>query len=442
MPAPQVTPVRGDETLPSKVDVVVVGGGIVGTTTAMELAEQGLSVALCEKGGIGMEQSSRNWGWVKLSMRSPAELPLMMESYRIWTELSDRIGRDVGFRKYGSVITYRTKSELKNIETWCEIARDYAISTRMLSKTDIGEKLPGATLRAKGGFYTPGDAFAEPQKTAPAIAEFARERGAAILTDCAVRGLETSAGRVSAVVTERGVIACSAVVMAGGVWSNLFSHQYGINVPMAWNLNSVLRTAPIKNGPDIALWTKGFTLRKHQDDSYTISSGDELVVDLVPNAFRYFFRFLPGLKTEWKKLILRVNRRSFEEIGWMRGWKLDEVTPFEKHRVLDPKPVQRLIDRPLRNTIERYPALSGARIAQQWGGYIDVTPDGVPIISAIDSLPGYYVACGFSGHGFGMGPGGGRLMADIVSGRKPIVDPAPFRHSRYFDGTKIRPAAH
>jgi glycine/D-amino acid oxidase-like deaminating enzyme len=79
-------------------------------------------------------------------------------------------------------------------------------------------------------------------------------------------------------------------------------------------------------------------------------------------------------------------------------------------------------------------------IAETWGGVIDVTPDGVPVISGVDSLPGFYIATGFTGHGFGIGPGAGRLMAELVAGETPVVDPTPFRYSRFTDGSNPRPS--
>ena len=101
MPGPPVVEVTGDTNWPERVDAVVVGGGIVGTSTALELADQGLSVALCEKGGIGHEQSSRNWGWVRAGDRDARELPLMMHALDLWDSMHQRTGRDVGFVRSG-----------------------------------------------------------------------------------------------------------------------------------------------------------------------------------------------------------------------------------------------------------------------------------------------------------------------------------------------------
>ena len=125
-------------------------------------------------------------------------------------------------------------------------------------------------------------------------------------------------------------------------------------------------------------------------------------------------------------------------MGWKRRWKADETTPFEDIRVLDPVPDNRLLDQALANLRKAHPAFAGVVEAQRWGGLIDVTPDAVPVISDVAALPGFFIATGFSGHGFGLGPGAGRLMADLVAGDTPIVDPAPFRFSRFKDGSKVR----
>ena len=124
-----------------------------------------------------------------------------------------------------------------------------------------------------------------------------------------------------------------------------------------------------------------------------------------------------------------------------RRWGLDEVTPFEQMRTLDPAPTESLLAGARQRLAEAFPVFAQARIAQSWGGLIDVTPDAVPVISPIDSIPGFFISTGFSGHGFGVGPGAGRLMADLVTGDAPAIDPAPFRFARFSDGSRVRPYA-
>lgn len=437
MPGPHVVPVHGDETLPDACDVVVIGGGIVGCSTALELAERGLKVVLCEKGGIGQEQSSRNWGWVRISMRDPREVPLMAEALRLWDTLDARTGRDTGFKRAGIIFTCTNEKELSDHDRWRANLRDYQIDTRMLSAREFGDLLPGSRLPMAGALYTPADGRAEPQKAAPAIAEAARDKGATILTACAVRGIELAAGAVRGVVTERGPIACQAVVLAGGAWSSLFSGRFGIDLPQLKVMNSVLRTKPLEGGPEQTIWANDFAIRKRQDGGYTVASGYDNIVDIVPASFRHAMDFLPALRSEWKALSFRLGLRFLDEARIPRQWSLDEASPFEYNRVLDPVPSRRKQDKALADLKAAFPVFEKAEIAQRWAGYIDVTPDAVPVISDVEAIPGFHIATGFSGHGFGIGPAAGRLMADIVTGRAPIVDPRAFMLSRFSDGSKI-----
>jgi glycine/D-amino acid oxidase-like deaminating enzyme len=202
-------------------------------------------------------------------------------------------------------------------------------------------------------------------------------------------------------------------------------------------MNSVIRTKPLEGGPEEAIWHKDFAIRKRQDGGYTIASGHENVVDIVPQSFRQALAFLPALRKEWRSLNFRLGLRFLDEARLARRWALDEPSPFEYNRVLDPSPSKALSDKAMQVAIRAFPALAAAEIAQRWAGYIDVTPDAVPVISPIDRIPGFFMASGFSGHGFGIGPAAGRLMADLVTGRTPLVDPAHFRFSRFTDGSKI-----
>ena len=125
---------------------------------------------------------------------------------------------------------------------WLEHARTYQLDSRLLSSREIDAVLPGGKRAYAGAMFTPSDARAEPQKAVPAMARALRRHGGTVLTRCAVRGIETAGGRVSAVVTERGRIACQRVVLAGGAWSRLFLGNLGIDLPALKVLGSVFRT--------------------------------------------------------------------------------------------------------------------------------------------------------------------------------------------------------
>ena len=122
--------------------------------------------------------------------------------------------------------------------------------------------------------------------------------------------------------------------------------------------------------------------------------------------------------------------------GWCSGhetlskWRLDAVTPMERNRILDPKPDEGQIRLTYQRARDLLPELAKTPIANRWAGYIDSTPDGVPAIGEIETVPGFILAAGFSGHGFGIGPGAGHMIADVILGREPIVDPKPYKPER------------
>ncbi|MEX0318794.1 MAG: NAD(P)/FAD-dependent oxidoreductase [Ruegeria sp.] len=438
MPGPKPNPVESDLTLPKQVDVVVIGGGIIGTSTALELAERGVSVLLCEKGEIGAEQSSRNWGWVRLGMRDPREIPLMVEAIRLWEGLENRIGRQTGYTQSGILFGASGKRSHGNLERWAQHVDGLQTGTRMVSGAEMDALLPGHAMSLPGALYTPKDGRAEPQWAAPAIAEGARDRGAFIMTNCAVRSVDVEAGRVVGVVTERGRVSCSQVVLAGGAWSRLFAGNAGIFLPQLKVLNTVMRTSPVEDGPESALWSERFAIRKRADGGYTVASGTGNVVDIVPDSFRLARRFLPAFVQEWRSLRFRLSGRWAEEMRQDRHWVPTDVTPFEHCRTLDPEPSARVLRQAWADARKAFPALDKAEIVQSWAGLIDVTPDAIPVISPVEDLPGLHIATGFSGHGFGVGPGAGRLMADLVTGTTPCADPTDFRLSRFTDGTRVR----
>ena len=437
--APRVDPVASDEVLPAQADVVIVGGGIIGTSAALFLAQKGISVALCEKGHIAGEQSSRNWGWCRKMARDPREIPLVIESLRLWERMNETVEAETGFRSCGIMYLGETETDLARLEAWLEHARQYQLDTRVIGGAEVAERLPGLAKKWAGALYTASDGKGEPQLAAPAIASAARQAGASIHTNCAVRGVETAGGRVSAVVTERGRIACQSAVLAGGAWSRLFCGNLGVEFPQLKVLGSVMRTEKLDGGPEISASGGLFGYRKRMDGGYTVATLGVRTIDLVPDNFRLLFDYLPAARLHWKKLRFRFGSRFAEEWRTKRRWSLDEPTPFEAVRTLDPAGDPFVLERARASIAESFPAFRDVKIAESWGGMIDVMPDAIPVISAVDRVPGFFIATGFSGHGFGIGPGAGRLVADMVSGGPTIVDPTPFRLSRFTDGSNPQP---
>jgi glycine/D-amino acid oxidase-like deaminating enzyme len=436
--SPSILRIRSDDKLPERADAVVIGGGIVGVSTAYFLAKRGLSVALLEKGYIGGEQSSRNWGWCRQQNRDARELPLSALALRLWDELKRDIGRDLGFRRCG---LYYATDVAKQIATWEEWGRKhgrpFGVRTRMLNAAEAADVMKGSGNRKwLGGVHSMDDGTADPALAAPVIAGGAQASGATIHQDCAARGLDITNGAVSGVITERGVIKTGAVVCSGGAWASAFCRRHGISFPQASVRASVLRTRPI-DGLAAALSTPECTLTRRLDGGYIVAISGRGTLELTPQGLRYAREFMPMFMKRIKAVELGIGRSFFRGPEALGSWAFDKESPFEQIRVLDPAPDQGAV-RYLLDCFKRlYPALKDVTVADAWGAYIDHTPDAVPVISPVHQIKGFVLAAGFSGHGFGTGPGSGHLAASLVTGEQPAVDPTPFRFSRFGDGSKV-----
>ena len=257
--------VASDGALPARTSVVIVGGGIIGTSAALCLAEDGIPTVLCEKSRIAGEQSGRNWGWCRKTDRDPRELPLIIESLRFWQGLNARVEAEAGFRQTGILYLCHDEKELARLESWLGHAKAFDLDSHLLGTAEVEKVVPGSSRKWMGALYTPSDGVAEPQKAAPAIAAAARRKGASVLTGCAVRGIETRGGRVAAAITEQGRIACDNLLLAGGAWSGLFCRSLGLRLPQLKLRASVMRTEPLNGPPSAAVWGPGFGFRKRLD---------------------------------------------------------------------------------------------------------------------------------------------------------------------------------
>ncbi|MBC7479933.1 MAG: FAD-binding oxidoreductase [Pseudorhodobacter sp.] len=429
----------GDD-LPSAADVVVVGGGIIGVMTAWHLAERGFSVVLCEKGRVAGEQSSRNWGWIRQQGRDFAELPIMMESLALWKAMAEEIP-ELGFRQQGVMYLARSHDEMFRFEQWMTEARGMGLDVRLQSEAQIYGRYDRAAVQWVGGLFTESDAMAEPWVAVPLLAEAAVERGAVVIEDCAVRRLDRAGGRVTGVYTEKGRIACDQVVVAGGAWSSLLLRAEGISLPQLSVLASVAQTEPMAQAFDGCIGDDRVGLRRRADGGYTIAPGARHTYFVGPDAFRNLAHYVPVLKREYRSTKLRPAAPKDYPDAWgtARRWSGEDVSPFERMRVLNPSPDMKLLGQVQDEFAEAFPELGRPAIRSAWAGMIDTIPDVVPVVDRVAALPGLVIATGMCGHGFGIGPGMGRVVADLVAGNDVGHDLTRFRLSRFTDGSVLVP---
>ncbi|WP_291829208.1 FAD-binding oxidoreductase [Bosea sp. (in: a-proteobacteria)] len=433
--SPTIKPIASDAALPAQADVVVIGGGIVGAAAAYFLARRGRSVALVEKGVVGGEQSSRNWGWCRQQNRDARELPLAIRSMELWDALAGEIGEDPGFRRCGLVYTTNDAAQIAQWERWRETARQFGVETRMLTGLEASAMTAGTGRNWLGGVHSVTDGKAEPALAAPILALGARKHGATIHQGCAARGLDMTNGTVTGVVTETGTIRTQSVILAGGAWASGFCRHHGVVFPQASIRATSLRTEIAPDWLD-AFYTPEIALTRRLDGSYTIAISGKGTLELTPQGIRFARQFMPMFVKRLKAVEFGIGSSFFNGPEALGNWTLDKETPFERIRVLDPAPSQKAIAKLLERAHALVPALRNVAVRESWGAYIDSTPDAVPVISPTVGLKGLVLAAGLSGHGFGLGPGAGHLAADLATGDTPIVDPRPFRHARLLDGSQ------
>ncbi|HWD30100.1 MAG TPA: FAD-binding oxidoreductase [Pseudomonas sp.] len=429
--APTIASVHTSSVLPSTTSVVIIGGGIIGLTAALTLAERNIPVVVLEKGRLAGEQSSRNLGWVRKTSRHAEDIPLAQASDRLWAQMPERVGADVGYRQAGIMFVGRNETQMAMHEGWLKSVGALELDSHLLSKREIETLVPGGKSNWAGGIYTPSDGRAEPTLASSAIAKAAMAKGALIFEECAVRTLVTTAGKVSGVVTEKGEIRCDQVLLAGGAWSRRFLGNHGVQLPTLPLVCSVLRTKPMEGPTDIAVGAPDFSFRKHKDGGFIITQRGKLDAFLTLDHLLLGPRYLPAFRAQRDFLEVSFGKPFFKDLALARRWKAANVSPFERVRVQDPKANQSLNNDALNNLKAAWPIFEQAQIEQAWAGTIDVTPDSIPVIGPVAQIPGLTLATGFSGHGFGTSPAAGQLAADMVSGHQPIIDPAPYRFERF-----------
>lgn len=434
------TPIRFRDPLPDAVDTVVIGAGVIGIFTALYLARLGQRVLVCEKGRVAGEQSSRNWGWIRQQGRDEAELPIMVQARGLWHDADAETGGRCGVTARGATYLARTAEEMRAYDDWITIASRHGVGSRILSADEVRGLFGGESdFPWIGGLHTANDCRGEPWAAVPAVADLARMSGAVIRENCAVRALTTVKNEVRGIVTEDGPVACDQVVLAAGAWSSLFARRHGIDLPQLAVKATVAQTMPMPEFFAGNAADDGLALRRRADGGYSLARTEKHGFFLGPDAVRHAKRYGDVVRHGWREIDLRLAApRGYPDAwGTPRRWGDGDVTPFETLRVLDPVPNAGYVRTMTRRFAERFPRLGRPSIRHSWAGMIDAMPDVVPVVDRIASVDGLIVATGMSGHGFGIGPGFGRIIARMVMNQSAEHDLARFRYSRFTDGSPL-----
>ncbi len=426
-------PVPSDAAIPAQADAVVIGGGDTGVMAALCLAERGLKVALCEKGVIAGEASGRSFGAIDSLFLSPAKAELLLRTKQLWSELNARVGRDTGFRKSGMALVLQSEEMEAFARQWVDSVKGQpGMDPAVVKCGSVLNLSEAANCRAL--LYQPSDGQAEPRWVAPIVAQAAREKGVTLHQGCAVRSIERSGGAVSGVVTEHGSIKAKIVIVAGGVWTPLFLGNLGMDLPQLSAFSSGQTAAPMPEGPKVQGGIGETLWRLQADGYYTVQHIDGLA-PLGWESLQYGLRFLSALRS-MSDIHAAIGAESWRSLTVARHWRDDERTPFEQVRIYEPMPNLAGLAESMRVCAEVHPGMRNARVVERYAGALTTTPDNMPVISAVQAIPGLLLGTGLY-FGLTLCPVAGELLADLATGRPPKIDPKPYRYERLIDGSTL-----
>ena len=358
--------------LGSSADVIVIGGGIMGLSTAYNLARLGQkNIVVLEKSYLCSGASGRNGGGVRAQWSNETNVRLMKESIALCSEFATEMRINVWFRQGGYLFLARTDQRAKGLEEHVALQREHGLKTRMLDAAEAKKLVPELDAsRIVAASFNPDDGVVFPWPFVWGYARACESLGVSVHTFTDVTDLLTEGDRVVGVATSRGTVRAPLVINATGAWSPEIAKLVGVSLPNHPHRHEICSTEPLKP-----------FLRP-------------LVADLANGL--YFSQSMRG-----------------ELVG---GISNDNVPDG-----LDQGSSSGFLELYAKALLETMPILGNVRVLRQWAGAYDLTPDGSPIVGFIDEVKGFYQLCGFMGHGFMMAPIMGKLVAEHLL--KDKVDP-------------------
>ena len=363
-------------------DTVIIGGGVMGCAIAYNLAKEGLKPIVIEKSDIGGEASGSNGGGVRQSARNLKEMPLAMESVKLYSQLHEELGMDVEYVQKGNLRLCTTEEEIENMRKSVENQKAAGLDLEMLDRKQVLEVNPYVGDVVLGASYCPTDGHANPFLVTYAFYRRAKDLGARFFTREEVLDIKIRKGKVAGVITDRNEIDTDLVVNAAGVSGRRIANMVGLDLPMRPVFSEALITEPV----------------------------DPLFPQMIGHARGLFYGrqtvhgpFFWGGFVGTENFIYRTGKPLFHFIG-----------PAICRRVQ-----------------EYFPVLKGLKVIRTWSGLIAMMSDGLPVLGFTEEVSGFVFATGFSGHGFGLAPIIGRLISELILDCKTSLPIHEFCYGRF-----------
>jgi sarcosine oxidase, subunit beta len=373
--------------VPQSAEVVIIGGGIVGSSIAWHLTESGCrDVLIIERESHqGKGSTGKSMGGVRAQFSSELNIRLSLYSIDFFRQFDERLGYPSGYRSQGYLFLATSPKHLEYLRTTSLLQRSLGLDTvQLVSSGEILKMVPQLRVDdVLGGSFCPIDGFVDPYSVMTGFATRAFESGARILREAGVTGIDVNRG----VHTTKGFIAARTIVNAAGAWSSQIARMVEIDLPVEPLRRMLVPTEPFAG------------ISQHAPMTIDMSTG---------------FHFRP------------------EGLGILMAWNDPDETPGFKTN-FDPAFVEKI----LTHAVNRVPCLEDAEVnpRRAWAGLYEMTPDHYPVLGAVPGVPGFYLATGFSGHGVMHSPATGRIMADLIlRGESDVVDARPLGFQRFAEG--------
>lgn len=367
-------------------DVIVLGGGLMGTASAYFLARRGARVTLIERNRIGTGATVASFGNIRRTGRHLAQLPLAHRSLRLWGEAKKMLGRDVEFRATGHIRLIFDEGSLADMRAYAQAARPWGLELEELGQREIRARFPGLGPDAIAASFSPQDGSGNPRLIAPAFADAARKLGAEIVEEAQVEKIRHTGSGFS-IVSSKGEFAAGSLLNTAGAWGARIAARFGEEVPLDARGPQMGVTEPLPHRvlPVVGIWTRdkdyGAYLRQVERGNIVFGGAAERVsVDLDPG-----------------------------------------------HATADPMrlPLQ------LRAVARLLPAIARVAVIRTWSGCEGYVRDMLPVMGRSATTPGLFHAFGFCGHGFQLGPGVGDAMAELITTSRCETPLDDFRVGRF-----------
>jgi sarcosine oxidase subunit beta len=355
-------------------DVIVIGGGVIGSSIAYQLARRGLSVTVVEAREVASGASGASAGGVRQQGRDPRELPIAMRAIAMWPSLADELEADLDYHQDGHLTLVADEADLPELEARVADQRARGLDVFVIDGDELRAVAPGVGTAILAGAYCPTDGHANPIWTTKAFAAAATRQGACILERTPVTGLLLDTSMVRGVLTPDGPLEADWIVNAAGAWSPALCRLAGVELPIETIAPQMLLTTPLPHAldPVIGFVGRPLSLKQLRYGHYLVGGG-------------------------WPASVYMQRARP---IGWNR---YDSVAGSAQ--------VCSFV----------WPVLRRAGIVRVWAGLEALAADEVPILGAVPGVDGLLLATGFSGHGFALSPYVGVLIAELIArGETPI----------------------